>query len=659
MIRKIRIIGIICIIFFYLILNLNPIIANNFSTNQSSINDLNEDSEDFNIAKNLHFTYHFPNPKITINESENNFQHDFFIEKLPTTSKDGGNNFPFKELVILLPQNHIYESYSQLIDNTVLEYDSINTVKKLNQEIFPTEPIKINGNACYRGYSLLFVTIYPIYYDTKLENIIFANEISFSVETTEICDENSLFRDSTEDMQGIIKQIENPLMNTTYHKQMLNPTLQNDDSSDDIYKYVIITSNELEEYFNNFVAYKNNFISTRTMNLSYINSNFYGRDLQERIRESIRYAYQNWNTEYVLLGGDVNIIPYRGLFGKAIDHKGELLIDYDIPADIYYASLDGTWDDDGDGIYGEDQLNSICDEADLIAEVYVGRAPVENKAEVATFTNKVISFETSPKPKKILLHQSGVNTANDPDSTVIPEKISNWIPSDYEVDKLYQVNQVITIDDWKSAFEDNNFIIQHTGNGEEDQYYIDYPLQTFSVFQSLTLNNEFYPIHTSVSCHSGAFDNDDCLAETLILNPYGGASACLFNSRWGFTSENNIHKYSGELIERQFYELFWKNVSNLGKIHQFAKEYYYIDAMIDPAYRWCYYTLNLLGDPETPVQQTRQYSFKTTDFFVDDDYDNKIDGWNITHFNSIQASIDAASELDTIHVMNGIYNERF
>ncbi len=163
----------------------------------------------------------------------------------------------------------------------------------------------------------------------------FAKEISFSVDTTEICDANSLFRDSSEDIQSIVKQIENPLMTTTYQKQMLKPTLQNNDSSNDDYKYVIITSNELEEYFNNFVVYKNNFISTRTINLSYINSNFYGRDLQEKIRESIRYAYQNWNTEYVLLGGDVDIIPYRGLFGKAIDHKGDLLIDYDIPADIY------------------------------------------------------------------------------------------------------------------------------------------------------------------------------------------------------------------------------------------------------------------------------------------------------------------------------------
>ena len=56
----------------------------------------------------------------------------------------------------------------------------------------------------------------------------------------------------------------------TYQQQMMNPSLQNDDSSNESYKYVIITSNELEEHFTNFVAYKNNYISTRTINLSYI-----------------------------------------------------------------------------------------------------------------------------------------------------------------------------------------------------------------------------------------------------------------------------------------------------------------------------------------------------------------------------------------------------
>ena len=38
----------------------------------------------------------------------------------------------------------------------------------------------------------------------------------------------------------------------------------------------------------------------------------------------------------------------------------------------------------------------------------------------------------------------------------------------------------------------------------------------------------------------------------------GGASACFFNSEVGCVQENDSKKYSGEFIERIFYELFYE-----------------------------------------------------------------------------------------------------
>jgi parallel beta-helix repeat protein len=360
----------------------------------------------------------------------------------------------------------------------------------------------------------------------------------------------------------------------------------------------------------------------------------------------------------VLIGGDVDIVPYRGLWGEAIDHTGTILQDDGIPSDLYYAGLDDSWDLDDDNIYGEDSAHSIGDEADFFAEVYVGRAPVENKVEIGTFINKVISFETTEKPKKILLHQSGINTNNEPDSSVIPEQCAKWIPSTYEITKLYQLNETISSSTWMNHFSNNNLIVEHTGNGEFDQYYVSWPTQVFSSYESMSmLKNNFYPIHTSVACNSGGFDFEDSIAETLLLNPYGGASACLFNSRRGFTSNSNAHKYSGELIEEQFRYVFHESVDSIGKIHQLAKETYAVQSMMDPAYRWCFYTLNLLGDPEMPVLNTRSDYLNSNHFFVDDDFNADTPGWNVTHFDKIQKGIDAASDWDVIHVNNGYYNE--
>ncbi|HEC89392.1 MAG TPA: hypothetical protein ENI44_02285, partial [Thermoplasmatales archaeon] len=109
-------------------------------------------------------------------------------------------------------------------------------------------------------------------------------------------------------------------------------------------------------------------------------------------------------------------------------------------------------------------------------------------------------------------------------------------------------------------------------------------------------------------------------------------------------------------IEKIFYELFYKGTNNLGKINCFAK-YYFIDlAKGDSKYRYCFYELNLLGDPETPAMDTRD-RLPTSTVFVDDDFDESTLKSNLNYFKSIQDAIDAIPIGGTVFVYNGIYNE--
>ena len=68
-----------------------------------------------------------------------------------------------------------------------------------------------------------------------------------------------------------------------------------------------------------------------------------GSDNPEDIREYIRDAYNNWGIDYVLLGGDDDIIPSRTLyFGTDLQEEygaGDMFG----PSDLYYACLDGSW----------------------------------------------------------------------------------------------------------------------------------------------------------------------------------------------------------------------------------------------------------------------------------------------------------------------------
>ena len=47
--------------------------------------------------------------------------------------------------------------------------------------------------------------------------------------------------------------------------------------------------------------------------------NDFARDLQEVIRNFIKFAHQNWGTLYVALGGDVNSVPIRRLVGMGVN----------------------------------------------------------------------------------------------------------------------------------------------------------------------------------------------------------------------------------------------------------------------------------------------------------------------------------------------------
>ena len=86
---------------------------------------------------------------------------------------------------------------------------------------------------------------------------------------------------------------------------------------------------------------------------------------------------------FVLLGGDVNIVPARFFNTPSKDYPG------DYPSDAYYTDLDCDWNANKNHLYaewGKDQMaqDRLC---------YIGRAPVENVEETAVFVNKVLAYE--------------------------------------------------------------------------------------------------------------------------------------------------------------------------------------------------------------------------------------------------------------------------
>jgi len=465
-----------------------------------------------------------------------------------------------------------------------------------------------------------------------------------------------------------------------------------------IYEYVIITNDYLENSdFQRLVEHKSQYLTATIVTIEDIVSNpdfkFNGKygdatntangnhwipngkevtdnfssfdDDQARIRNFLRFAYDEWQTKYVLLGGDVQIIPVRKLRINETWWYGGVTPMWtfaNIRADFYYTALDGTWNDDFDEYFGEASEYSVDEEADFEAELFIGRAPVDNKRDVKIFVDKVISFETSEKPENMLFHQAGLNPLNNPDSSVIPEKCYEHVPEHYIVYKLYQIYTTINPDIYVRHWQDpDKLIVLHTGSGASSSYYMERRITgdvTFTTEDIDKFNNTFCPLHISISCNSGNFGlNHDCLAENMLLHPNSGPSACIFNSFYGVVSEDDAHKYSGEFIEQQFHEIFQNGTDRLGEILTLSKYHFINDAKNELLYRWCYYTVTLLGDPETSLFEVRNEIPIIDQVYVDDDYDENTPGWGTTHFDSIPDALDGVADSGIVFVNSGTYYE--
>ena len=466
-------------------------------------------------------------------------------------------------------------------------------------------------------------------------------------------------------------------------------------------EYIIITPKEFVQNFQSLIDHKSKYIFSKIVTVEEITDNKsfwvngkYGdgnnktngnpyipvdmqvtknfsffNDTAAKIRNFIRFAHFKWKSEYVLLGGDTEFIPSRSFYGYIPNWSaGKIVkpIQALIVSDHYYSALNGTWNNDFDDRFGEEPAFSTTDEADFTSEVIIGRAPVNDAHEANIFVHKVISYETSNKPKNVQFHQSYTNTQHIPDTTRVTSMCQKWIPENFNLYTLYEKNGKVTVDNWKESFSNpEKLILFHVGNGYNDGLYSWYQLSwngqkriKFNVLDAGSLSNSFYPIHISISCLTNDFSENECLSEEILLTRNGGPSACIGNTEVGCISRDDAGTYSAEFFEQIFKNIFDESIQHLGKSVQQAKEYFSDISAVQRQYRWCFYTINLLGDPETPIllKRTKNDNNSVT-VWVDDDYSKKTPGWNETKFNTIQSAIDKSIHKGKIIINEGRYKE--
>ena len=170
--------------------------------------------------------------------------------------------------------------------------------------------------------------------------------------------------------------------------------------------YIIITNNELKTAFQQLANWKTKkgtpaFVKT----VEEIVSEYQGSDLQEQIRNYLKEAHKKWGDGlFILLGGDVNIVPARLVQINIYNYSPGLKIQ---PSDLYYATVKGTWNKNRNSVFGWEpsdfipdppnsgswRPNEEVDSIDYNPVFFLGRVPVRNIDQAEVFVNKIINYE--------------------------------------------------------------------------------------------------------------------------------------------------------------------------------------------------------------------------------------------------------------------------
>ena len=458
---------------------------------------------------------------------------------------------------------------------------------------FPGKLFEYVGEGNLRDQRILSVNVYPLQYNPAGKKLTFYEDIE--IEVTYIYDK-AQFAGNKKTNNAEFVSMAKKIVSNPEDVEMSSVVLEESTSlllSDDI-EYVIITSEAYEAKFQTLANHKTNNrgVSSEVVTLEWITGDYgyEGVDDQEKIRNFIKDARVSWNTVWVLLGGDTDVVPHR------LAYSDFQSVDEYIPTDLYYSALDGNWDNDGDYIYGE-----TTDDVDFYPDVFVGRAPVDTTDEVDIFVNKTITYELGPSGYEasalFLAEYLDRRTDGGKTKDIIGDES---IPDHFSVTKLYESDRTLSYDSAMAELNKGYGIVNHVGHAN---YYV-LSIGSGTLINSdmdLLNNSPKSSVFYSMGCWSNASDHDS-VAEHFILNPDGGGIAYVGNSRYGWYSPGNPGYGPSDLLDRAFFNsLFNKKIYDIGKTFADSKSAYIPSSGDDSVYRYLQYSLNLLGDPETTI----------------------------------------------------------
>jgi hypothetical protein len=399
--------------------------------------------------------------------------------------------------------------------------------------------------------------------------------------------------------------------------------------------YLIITSDDaaLQTAFQALATHRQGFngFTTAVVSTATIYATYSGTDNQAKIRNCIKDYVNTKGTLYVVLGGDNTVVPVRACY---VTCGGET--ETAMPTDLYYAGLDGTWDDtNSNGVYGEAGSPS---EGDLAYDVIVGRIPVQSAAQATAYIDKVIDYDNSPGSYSALANKfflggnkawdnyTGSNRPSDTCSDGLSQFNAHSPVSDVEIWNRRIHRDYVQAAGWDESGRKGFFdTVTSWDGGTAGDYSLDatnlaaalgeeWNLVTFFTHgntqiwglesgyftstNAAALSGKTLFVYTQ-ACLTGAFDTaEPSLSEAFLRNASGGALVYLGCSRYGWGSPGSYYGGPSSAYAAEFMrQLFTVGKQITGEAFFEHKATFAGSSGSNGAYRWIMFGLNFQGDP--------------------------------------------------------------
>lgn len=547
--------------------------------------------------------------------------------------RDSGSPVPIRIARVLLPPRHeavsveVETEWGPWTAGTPFAADSgvFSLLRGASAQIATHKFVpetEVVGTHRLAGASILFVRLVAGRVDGERSSTAASVELRVTTRPTTTHERELPFRGLATDVARIRALVDNPEELDRYAQH---------ESRADAWDMLIVTTPDMANTFNEYATYKTETfgLATHVALIDDILAGTSGVDMPDKLRNFVRNAYENHDTRYLILGGDADgldpaghLVPARCLWAHA-----ESVTNACVAGDLYFGNLDGTWDDSGDGVYGEPDDGEGGGEVDLLAEVFVGRIAADDAVEAARQLDKIRAYDAEDPRLAAILYGEKLWPAPPVWGDDLKDLAFAEMPG-FAATRMYGRDGTYTADGLVEAINsDEHSIINASEHGNWYNglglYMIDLP----PVHDQLPEIANTYPfLGYSHGCYTGSFDNRtvigtynarDAIAEELTTGMEAGAFAMIVNSREGFADWSDTGGASSEFDIAFMHEVFANNVTALGEALAAARETF-IGALDDNegANRWIFLDLNLLGDPHE--------SFKTSVPGPDDDADDDV-----------------------------------